>query len=240
MTSAGTGPGQIDVRKILTDGREIYKKTAVTIWIVTLILTIPAGVMRYLAIESEDMIITVLSTLVGLVLDLYLAGALVRVVEEAEVTGRAPAAGVWSAIASITPKLLPLLIMAIIYSVCFAAGSAVFLIPGIFVATVWSVCVASMIVEDLGVFQALRRSYKLTEGNRWRVLQLGGVFLAIGIFASVVEGVLHNIEPVAGSIAFGAIAIAFYPYSALIRTVLFYDLRDAKGGEQPSAAAAHT
>jgi len=228
MTNADETLGHIDVGRILNEGRGIYKETAVTIWVVTLILIIPAGIIRYLAIESETMLITVLSTIVSLVFDLYLVGALVRVVEEAEEEGSAPASSAAKVIASITPKLVPLLVLGIIYSVCFMAASAALLIPGIFLATVWSVCVTSMIVEDLGVFQSFRRSYELTKGNRWRVLQLGVVFLIIAVVISLVEGILHDVQPIIGSIAFAVIAVLFYPYGALIRTVLFFDLREAE------------
>ncbi len=227
MTTAGAAPGHIDIGKVLRDGLDVYKKSVGTIWAVTLILIIPVAILNYFSADST--VIAVIAAIATIILDLYLTGALVKVVKEVEEDGSAPVSTVGALIGSVTPKLFPLFIMGIIVAVCTYVGLVFLIIPGLFIALVWSVCVPAMMVEDSGIFDSLGRSYNITDGNRWRMIGLAVVLVIIYMIVFFVAALLGNIAPIVGVIAFVIAGILLYPYSALIKTVLFYDLREAKG-----------
>ena len=229
MTTAGAGPGHIDIGKGLSDGLDIYKRSAATIWVVTLILIIPVAIIQYFEQDTGSFVLGLIGAIAILILDLYLTGALVKVVKEAEEEGSAPVSTVGTLIGSVTPKLFPLLIMGIIVAICSYIGFFFLIIPGIFVAVVWSVCVPAMMVEDRGIFDSLGRSYNITNGNRWRMIGLAIVLVVIYLIIFFVAALLAAIAPIIGVIAFIIAGVLLYPYSALIRTVVFYDLLEANG-----------
>lgn len=229
MTTAGAEPGHIDIGKVLRDGLDIYKRSAVTIWVVTLILIIPVAIIRYFEQDTGSWLLGLIGGIAMLILELYLTGSLVKVVQEAEEDGSAPVSTVGALIGSVTRKLFPLLIMGIIVAVCTEVGFIFLIIPGLFVALIWSVCVPAMMVEDRGIFDSLGRSYNITNGNRWRMIGLAIVLLIIYAIIFIIAGLLAAISPIVGVIAFVVAGVLLYPYSALIRTVLFYDLLEANG-----------
>ena len=229
MTTAGAEPGHIDIGKVLSDGLDIYKRSAVTIWVVTLILIIPVAIIRYFEQDTGSWLLGIIGAIAMIVLELYLTGALVKVVKEAEEDGSAPVSTAGSLIGSVTPKLFPLLIMGIIVAICTDVGYFFLIIPGLFIALIWSVCVPAMMVEDRGIFDSLGRSYNITNGNRWRMIGLAIVLVVIYAIIFFVAAILAAIAPIVGVIAFIIVGVLLYPYSALIRTVLFYDLLEANG-----------
>ena len=229
MTTVGAEPGHIDIGKVLSDGLDIYKRSAVTIWVVTLILIIPVAIIRYFEQDTGSWLLGIIGAIAMIVLELYLTGALVKVVKEAEEDGSAPVSTAGSLIGSVTPKLFPLLIMGIIVAICTDVGYFFLIIPGLFIALIWSVCVPAMMVEDRGIFDSLGRSYNITNGNRWRMIGLAIVLVVIYAIIFFVAAILAAIAPIVGVIAFIIVGVLLYPYSALIRTVLFYDLLEANG-----------
>ena len=84
-------------------------------------------------------------------------------------------------------------------------------------------------VEDRGIFDSLGRSYSITDGNRWRMIGLAIVLVIIYAIIFIIAAVLAAIAPIIGVIAFIIAGVLLYPYSALIRTVVFYDLLEANG-----------
>lgn len=64
-------------------------------------------------------------------------------------------------------------------------------VPGLMLATAWSVALPALAVERLGPVQALGRSAKLTRDNRWRIFALAaGVWVGGATVWIVVEGIM--------------------------------------------------
>jgi hypothetical protein len=58
---------------------------------------------------------------------------------------------------------------AVIYWLSVYAAMILLLVPGLMLATAWSVSLPALAVERLGPVTALRRSLALTRGNRWSI-----------------------------------------------------------------------
>src|SRR5699024_1444020 len=67
---------------------------------------------------------------------------------------------------------------------------AMFLIPtviGMYFLIRWYLVVPAMVIEDIGVFAALRRSWQLTRGHFWRTLGITLLFwIILGVVSSVI------------------------------------------------------
>lgn len=91
-------------------------------------------------------------------------------------------------------------------------GIILFVIPGVWLATLWIVAVPAAIVEELGPVSAVTRSTRLTRGNRWPALVLVlfsamvGVALGLGIalLVSLFAGP-EVVETSAGHTRFGQV-----------------------------------
>ncbi|MDN5837793.1 MAG: glycerophosphoryl diester phosphodiesterase membrane domain-containing protein [Yaniella sp.] len=125
------------------------------------------------------------------------------------------------------------------------------LIPVLYFMTRWCLVAAAMIVEDIGPFAAMRRSWSLTRGNFWRTFGIGVLFT---IIVSIVQGVIltplmmfssfailgagteaeFNLATVIVNTIISAIStlITFVIYNmlAIVTNALYYDYRFRKEG----------
>jgi len=116
----------------------------------------------------------------------------------------------------------------------------------------FSVASPAMVLENLGVFAAIGRSWSLTRGNFWRLF---GINILTSIIISVVAGVFGGITSVIGAFStvvassstndfMGALSITFIiymvmtaisllitlPFSSSVNALLYIDLRMRKEG----------
>lgn len=235
MTTAGAEPGHIDVGKVLTDTGDILKKSFGTIWIIALILFIPVAILGYFA--SDGWLINLIYSIASLVASLYMAGVVVRVVQDVEADGRVDAT-VGDLLGSITSKLWPLLLLSIVTGILIIIGFFFFIIPGIILALMWLVAVPAMVAEDKGVFASMSRSSELTKGNRWRLILLFIVIYVLLFIIFVIIAILASITPILGVIIGILVAIVVYPYIAIIIAVTYYELLEAHGESKPGPGVA--
>jgi len=111
---------------------------------------------------------------------------------------------------------------------------ALFAIP-IYLLTLFFVAIPACVVEKLRVGDAIRRSVKLTEGERWRVLAIMAIVWLVGAGVLLVLGALAFAATQAGSVlgppALLSLAASFYyALNAAMATVAYHDLRVAKEG----------
>ena len=69
-------------------------------------------------------------------------------------------------------------------------GMVMFVIPGLWLATIWIVAVPAAIVEDLPPAAAAKRSADLSRGNRWPAFALILLSLLVGVGFALLIGVL--------------------------------------------------
>ena len=74
---------------------------------------------------------------------------------------------------------LPMAALVLIWSLVTSIGFMLLLVPGMFIVTIWSVCVPVLVAERAGVFGALTRSNALATGFRWPVFGTLALFWVI-------------------------------------------------------------
>jgi hypothetical protein len=70
------------------------------------------------------------------------------------------------------------------------AGMVLFVVPGLWLATLWIVAVPAAIVEELSPIAAARRSSQLTRGNRWPAFALVLLSVVVGVGLGLLLAVL--------------------------------------------------
>ena len=179
--------------------------------------------------------------LLSLVLTYALVGALVYGTVQ-HINGRKP--GIGEIIGRGFSRIVPVIVIAILFTIAMTVGFALLVIPGVFLVVVWSVAIPASVVERPGIFGAFSRSWQLTKGYRWPVLGLLLILLVILVGFSLVTGAAASV------VVFGAgdltvLVIVNYVISAIsgalmsvVIAVLYHDLRVAKEGVSTAQLAA--
>jgi hypothetical protein len=137
-------------------------------------------------------------------------------------------------------RLGALLWLAILFSVLVILGFIALILPGIWLVTIWSVCIPALMFEHVGGFKALGRSFDLVRGRWWAtfaallvaVIMLAIVLFVVGlIFRGIQSGLsigstglwlaISGISSIVGDL----IAL---PFIGSVIAVLYIDLRVRK------------
>lgn len=231
MNAAEGAAGQLDIGGVFDKTTEIYKESFGTVWLVALILMVPASIIVAIL---DDGILQLIGSLVSLAASAWLIGSIVRIVEDVEADGRVD----WSVgdvLGSVWPRLIPLILLQIVVGILVGIGLIFLIVPGVILALMWIVSVPSMVVEGKGVFEAMSRSSDLTRGNRMRILAVGIAVVLIYVAVMVVAALFAAIAPVIGVIAMVVVAVLLYPYVSIITSVLYFRLRELEQGPMVSA-----
>lgn len=114
-----------------------------------------------------------------------------------------------SALGSIPPSLLghrfgraflSTLAVSLVLAVVIPIGLAFFLAPGVFLAVSFQFAVFAVGVEDCGPVAALRRSWELATGNRWRLFGLLLLITGIALIGSIPGTAVSLVAPAAGQL----------------------------------------
>jgi glycerophosphoryl diester phosphodiesterase family protein len=150
--------------------------------------------------------------------------------------GRTPSAG--DILDGALPVLGPVLLVMILYALVVIGGFFLLVIPGIFFAIKFQFAVPTVVLEKERGTYAMGRSWRLTDGNFWRVL---GIILLTAIMVAIVAVIITLptvlstlnmgtsgwvIRAVGGSVA----AVLTTPFSQLVTVLLYLDLRARKEG----------
>lgn len=227
MSSAAGTAGKLDIGGVFEATTDLWKDTFGTVWIVALILLVPAGIINGL-LGNQGGFLQLIGSLVQLVASVWLAGTIVRIVENAETGGRLDAS-IGELFGSVTSKIVSLILLGIVMGILIGIGFVLLIIPGVILILMWIVSVPSMVVEDRGVFDSMSRSSDLTRDNRMRVLGVGILLIAAYIVIAIVVAIFSAITPILGIIAGIVVAVLLYPWISIVLAVLYFRLRDVKG-----------
>jgi len=189
--------------------------------------------------QTERLAQGVFSMLLSIVLQSIVVGCVTRATV-AFSQGRKASLGECLSLA--LSRVVPVIVVSILYGLGVAIGSVLLLVPGIIVAIMWVVVVQVTVEEDAGIFGAFGRSRFLTKGARWKIFGLILLLIVLGIvigivgalFSGLLIGISYTNPAVAltpGALIFNVIfsTIISALWSAL-QTSVFVELREWKDG----------
>jgi hypothetical protein len=165
--------------------------------------------------------------------DFLLQTMTVRIIHERRSLGGPPPARLRECLGEITTVWL-------VTSFAVLGGLTLFVIPGICLAVMWSVCVPVIVIERAGPLAALGRSRDLIRGYGWSVFgRLVGLALIQSVVSSVVRAAFAWL-PASWQLVMeqGVVYALFIPAGAVLATLMYYRLTAAEAAEKAAAAAA--
>ena len=182
----------------------------------------------------DSWVIAVIGSILAIVLQGLYTGMVVELVNDTR-DGRLDAS-IGGLIGQVTPVLLTLIVASFLAGIGITVGFILCIIPGVILATMWSVVAPSIVVERRGVFDAFSRSWELVKPNFWQTL---GVILIFFVGVMVVVGIISVLlAPTSAAVSalilwIGSLLLA--PLTALASAILFFELRAAQSAA-PAAA----
>ncbi|MCW6537466.1 hypothetical protein NEE01_22025 [Sphingomonas sp. MMSM24] len=136
-------------------------------------------------------------------------------------------------------RSLPMLAVYLLYAIATGIGFTLLLVPGIFLAVIWSMAMVAMVAEEPGVFGAFKRSAALTNGARWKILGILLLTVAIALivnllggFVVLTAGLRPETQPAAlpAQIVMSLLNTIVLTWTTTMFTALFVELREWKDG----------
>jgi hypothetical protein len=135
---------------------------------------------------------------------------------------------------SVSPVLVPLLAVSLIFGITVGIGFVLLIIPGLILMTIWAVVAPVTVLEHPGVFAAFGRSRELVRGNGWQVFGVIVIVYLVVVLVSVFAGVIAApLGSVGRSLVQWVVNAAVAPVTAVSASVLYFALRGARERAEP-------
>jgi hypothetical protein len=131
------------------------------------------------------LIVTIPSIVVSLLIGTFLNGVLTVVMGKAVLGQPITIGEAWS---HVRPRFGALLGLSLLYALIVIVGAVLFVIPGVWLYVLFSLCSTALILEGATVGKALGRSRTLVNGAWWRTF---GILLLATIIASVLAQIVQ-------------------------------------------------
>jgi hypothetical protein len=215
---------------------EFYKshwRHFVSIAFVVYLLLALFTLLLVLILDWLGVIASVFVSLAGI---FWLQGALVTAIEDVR-DGKADLS-IGETLAHVRPRLNTLALAGILAALGITVGFILLIVPGFFLLTIWSLIVPVIVLEGARTMDSFGRSRELTRGNRWGVFgRILVTVLIVGVAGAIVAAITRAVLPgeideyVANVVSSSLTA----PYAALVWTLMYYRLRQAR---EPATAPA--
>lgn len=220
---------QIDVGAVIGRTFQIYVDQAPVLMPAAAVVAVFAVVLSALLIAASPGL-AVVALLITFMATTLFTGMVVELVADVQ-DGRRDAS-VGKLLRAVTPVFGQLIMVALLAGLGIGFGFVLLVVPGLILATLWSVAAPVVVLEHPGATRALGRSRELVRGNGWNVF---AVILLLVILVPVVGGAIEVAADAAGTgvglVVRVVVGILTAPISALAAAVLYFDLRNAQAGE---------
>jgi hypothetical protein len=228
-----TFPDEIDVGAVVAETFSAYFKNVVPFSIVTVIALLPVIIGTLVLVLSpeslggEEMVgVVAIGIMLLSILAIPLAagaithGVLEHIRKRPVALGRCVAVGL--------RMMVTIILVGILQALATFAGFLLLIIPGIIIGVALTLSVPAAVEERIGAVDALKRSWELTRGSRWKVW---GVLFLIGIIGGVVEfgaNMISIVSPMAGISISLLLDVITTGLNATAAALMYYRLRSFK------------
>jgi hypothetical protein len=195
-----------------------------------LVLFVPVAILNGILLTSGGILVGLATTAIALIATYWYQGMVVEAVVDILDGRRDHTVG--SLFSSASPFIGRLIGAGILATLIIIIGFILIIVPGLIALTFLAVVAPAVVIDKLGVTDALRRSRELVSGNAWRVF---GVIVVLFLLTLVVSGVVNAIGgSVSDSFVGYAIAdlivrVLLSPLTAIAATVMYVELRRVRG-----------
>ncbi len=209
----------------------MYKAHAQHLLAIAFIIYLGAAILAAL-LALAGTIGLLLGALVEVVAAFLLQATLVKAVQDVR-DGRADLS-ISETVSAALPSLGPVAAASILAGIAITIGLFLFIVPGLWLITIWAVIVPVIVIERSGVFGSFGRSHELVRGRFWHVFATLALVFIIMIAVDIVLGLVFAFLPhfLRGGLSSIISGTLISPYLALVVTLVYYRLsgQSAPGG----------
>lgn len=134
---------------------------------------------------------------------------------------------VGSAVRRALPRLLQVLVAAVLRFLLMALGFLVMIFPVLYVVALLFAVTPVVVLEGAGVGTAMRRSASLSKGRKWHILNTLGLVAIIYYVLVIGFSLLASLAGsfVLQTVVSAIVTVLVYPVVAITETLLYYDAR---------------
>ncbi len=227
---------KLDVGGTLSQAFSVYGSQAGVLLPVAFGLFLVVGVVSGLVAGS--LVLVPIGFAVSIVAATLYQGMVVELVSDVQDGRRDSSVG--DLVKSAAPVILPLIGAGILAGLGIGIGFLLLIVPGLFLATIWSVIAPAIVIERKGVLGAFGRSRELVKGHGWQVFAvIVSVLLIVLVVRAILGAIAVGIDDSAPvRIVFDVIGSTITaPVTALVAAVLYFRLRELDGEGAPAAGA---
>ena len=168
------------IGSVLTRAFRAYRAGFVPFAAMTFIVALPN--LLVLLPSAVPAVSVPIKSLIAITLDLYLNTIGQTIILFAALQElRGEQVGLGEAVQKTLSRFFPLVGVATLYWLGTLAGLVLLVVPGIFLAIMWTVAPAACAVEGIGPIDGLRRSARLTGGQRWKIFGIVALMMIVSI-----------------------------------------------------------
>jgi len=226
---------RLDIGAVVRRVFDIYVEQAAVLMPAAAAVFVLTGIVTRLLILSNPGLAVVAVAIYFVTVTVF-TGMVVSLVSDVQDGRRDASAG--QLLRAATPVLGQLILVGVVAALGIVAGFILLVIPGLILLTFWFVAAPVVVVENPGVFPALRRSRLLVRGNGLRVFAVILILVVlVGVAGNIVVALAGAAGTGVGIVAWVIVGILTAPLSALAAAVLYYDLRARSGAQDAPLAA---
>ena len=203
---------------------------ALIVYIVLGLITLVFG----LLLGWLGLVIGALASIVG---TFWLQGALVEAVQD--VRDGKQDLSIGDMFQRVQPRLPSLIVAGILAGLGIALGLILLIVPGLFLLTIWSLIVPSIVIEGKSAGESFGRSRELVKGHGWQVFGVIAITIGAVIVASIIVGLLtfwlpDGFDSFVSDLISNTVVV---PFVAVAWTLMYFALAQGRS-EAPAPAAA--
>ncbi len=215
----------IDVGAIIRRTFQIYVDQAPVLMPAAAVVFVISSVFGVLLIAASPGL-AFIALIVSLVATTLFTGMVVELVSDVQDGRRDASAG--QLLRAVTPVLGKLILVGIVAGIGIAIGFVLIIVPGLILATIWSVAAPVVVLERPAGLRALGRSRELVRGNAWNVFAVILLLvILVGLVAALIDAGGDAAGTAVGLVVRVIVGILTAPISALAAAVLYFDLLKA-------------
>jgi hypothetical protein len=230
-------PKRVDVGKVIGETFSIYGAHAGVLLGSAVVVFVVVGVIQGLLAATDSFLLQLVGAAVNVIGTTLYTGFVVKLVEDVRDGKRDFTVG--ELFGSAAGAVGNLILNGILKAIAVTIGFILLIAPGLILLTIWAVTAPVIVVERAGAIDAFGRSRELVRGEGWSVF--GAILIAflIGIAIAIVAAAIGTAISDAGQVIMSTIgAIIAAPITALVASVLFFDLGGRSAAPAPSVAPA--
>jgi ABC-type multidrug transport system fused ATPase/permease subunit len=225
---------------IVREAWELYKGHWRTFVPLALIVYIVLGVITFLfalLLGWLGLIIGVIASIVG---TFWFQGALVEAVQD--VRDGKQDLSIGEMFQRVQPRLPALIVAGLLAGLGIVFGLILLIVPGLFLLTIWSLIVPTIVLEGKSAGESFGRSRELVRGNGWQVFGVIVITFAVGIVASIVVSILtvwlpDDVKELVRNVISNTVVV---PFIACAWTLMYFALAQGRSAAPAGVPEAYS